>query len=112
MEVSILETIKKLLGIDPSYTQFDTDVIMGINSAFMSLNQLGVGPDTCFSISGSTETWCDFFGERIDLEGVKMYIYLKVRLSFDPPQNSFLVESINKEISELEWRLNVQADNI
>lgn len=112
MEASILETIKKLLGIDPSYNQFDTDVIMGINSAFMSLNQLGVGPDTCFSISGSTKTWGDFFGERIDLDGVKMYIYLKVRLSFDPPQNSFLVESINKEISELEWRLNVQADNI
>ena len=107
---NILDSIKKLLGIDEADLNFDQELIMHINSVFMVLNQLGVGPVGGFKISSNEETWTDFVGARLDLESVKSYIYLKVRLLFDPPQNSFLVESINKQIQEYEWRLNVQVE--
>jgi hypothetical protein len=109
MENSILTSIKKLLGIDETYTHFDSDVTIHINSAFMNLNQLGVGPSTGFRISDKEALWEDFIDERTDLEGVKTYIYLKTRLIFDPPQTGFLVEAIKDQIKELEWRLNVQV---
>ena len=107
---NILDSIKKLLGIDEADLNFDQELIMHINSVFMVLNQLGVGPVGGFKISSNEETWTDFVGARLDLESVKSYIYLKVRLLFDPPQNSFLVESINIQIQEYEWRLNVQVE--
>ena len=107
---NILDSIKKLLGIDEADLNFDQELIMHINSVFMVLNQLGVGPVGGFKIYSNEETWTDFVGARLDLESVKSYIYLKVRLLFDPPQNSFLVESINKQIQEYEWRLNVQVE--
>ena len=110
MNDSILDTIKQLLGIQSDYTAFDTDIIVHINSAFMVLNQLGVGPTECFSIDGSGEEWAEFVDESIDLEAVKTYIYLKVRTIFDPPSSSVVMEAMNKNISELEWRLNVQAE--
>lgn len=110
--VSILTSIKKLLGIVNTDTSFDDDIIMYINSALMSANQLGVGPSTGFFISSDIEEWTDFVGNRIDLEAIKIYIYLNVRLAFDPPQNSFLVEAIKNQISELSYRLNVQAEAI
>lgn len=108
---SILNDIKKMLGIDKDYEVFDTDVIIHINSAFMTLNELGVGPKSGFMISGSEEDWSKFFPEKIQLEGVKTYIYLRVKLLFDPPGNSFLVDAIEKQIKELEWRLNVKAED-
>ena len=109
---SILLTIKKMLGIETDYDGFDVDIIVGINSAFMSLNQLGVGPEIGYSITTIDDEWADFLVAATNLEGVKSYIYLKTRLLFDPPSNSFLVDSISKQISELEWRLNVQADTV
>lgn len=107
---NILDSIKKLLGIDEADLNFDQELIMHINSVFMVLNQLGVGPVGGFKISSNEEVWTDFVGTRLDLESVKSYIYLKVRLLFDPPQNSFLVGSIEKQIEENEWRLQVQVE--
>lgn len=111
-ENSILISIKKLLGIDKDYVQFDQDIIININSALMSLTQLGVGPQSGFKISGEEETWNDFIGERIDFESVKTYVYLKVRLIFDPPQSSYLIENIKEQLKEIEWRLNFQAEKL
>lgn len=107
---SILTTIKKLLGITEEYTQFDTDIIMHINSVFMILQQLGVGPEEGFMIYDKTSTWDDYVTEDMNLEAVKSYIGLKVRLLFDPPLSSSVTESIKQLASELEWRLNVQAE--
>lgn len=107
---SILNSIKKMLGLEANYTAFDTDIIIHVNSVFLSLNQLGVGPPEVFSISSAEEPWTSFFGDSQELEAVKSYIYLKVRLIFDPPTSSAVIESINRSISELEWRLNIQVD--
>jgi len=107
---SILTSIKKLLGIEEDYNQFDTDIIININSTLMALTQLGVGPVEGFSITDKTATWTEFLDGRKDLEGVKTYVYLKVRLLFDPPQTGFLVDAIKNQIAELEWRLNIQAE--
>ena len=107
---NILDSIKKLLGIDEMDFNFDQELIMHINSVFMVLNQLGVGPVNGFKISSNDEVWADFVGTRLDIESVKSYIYLKVRLLFDPPQNSFLVGAIEKQIEENEWRLKVQVE--
>jgi len=107
---NILDSVKKLLGIEPEYKHFDPEIIMHINTAFLSLNQLGVGPEEGFSITDNTTTLKEFVGDRVDLEAVKSYLYLKVRLLFDPPQMGYLVEAINKQITELEWRLNVQVE--
>lgn len=107
---SILTSIKKLLGIESEYTHFDPDIIIHINSALMTLTQLGVGPDVGFLITGVDEKWTDFLGDRKDVAGVKTYVLSKVRLVFDPPSNGYLVEAIERQIKELEWRLNVQVD--
>jgi hypothetical protein len=109
MESSILTAIKKLLGIDKDYTHFDQDIMIQINSAFMRLNQLGVGPLTGFVIVDANNKWSEFMTEGVMLESVKSYIYLKTRLVFDPPQSSFLLEAIKEQIKELEWTLNVQS---
>jgi hypothetical protein len=76
----------------------------------MSLTQLGVGPDTGFLITDATQTWVDFLGDRKDLEAVKTFIYLKVRLLFDPPSSAFVLEAMERQIREIEWRLNIQAE--
>ena len=107
---SILTSIKKMLGIAEEYTPFDVDIILHINSVFMILNQLGVGPSSGFRIEDDSATWSDFTEDKLDAEAVKSYIYLKVRLLFDPPSSSAAMESINRLISELEWRLNVAAE--
>lgn len=107
---SILTSIKKLLGIDEMYTQFDDDIIMHINSVFLNLTQLGVGPSEGFLIEDDTATWDDFIGDSNQLQAVKSYVYLKVKLLFDPPLSSSVTESMNRMISELEWRLNVAVD--
>ena len=111
MNDSILTSIKKLLGITEEYEHFDQDIIIHINSVFMILNQLGVGPSNGFSITDKTAVWSDFISEGTNLESVKSYIYLKVRLLFDPPTTSAVMESMNRMISELEFRLNVSAES-
>lgn len=107
---SILTSIKKLLGIAEEHTQFDADLIMHINSVFMILSQLGVGTDGGFSIRDSEAVWSDFIPNGSGLDLVKSYMYQKVKLLFDPPLNSSVIEATNKMISEFEWRLNVAAD--
>lgn len=105
---SILEDIKKMLGVVDN--NFDTDIIIHINSTFMILNQLGIGPLDGFSISDSNKKWIDYIPDKTNLDGIKTYIYLKVKLIFDPPINSTVIESINKTITELEWRLNLNVE--
>lgn len=107
---SILDSIKKLLGIASDYTNFDTDIIIYINSAFMVLNQLGVGPEEGFKITGKDETWDDYMSDEDNLEAVKSYIHLKVKIAFDPPLNSTVMEAHKQLISEYEWRLNIQSE--
>lgn len=109
---SILLSIKKLLGIIDAYTQFDPDLIIYINSAFSILRQLGVGPKEGFFIEDSTATWNDFIqGDPARLRLVKAYVYMKVRLMFDPPtQSSALLDSMKRQVDEFEWRLNVEVD--
>lgn len=103
---SILLTIKKGIGIDPSYEAFDPDIIMHINSVLFILTQEGIGPKEGFNITGQNETWEDFLGEsNTKLSAVQSYVTLKTRLLFDPPQSGTLNEQITKLISELEWRL-------
>ena len=109
---SILTSIKKLLGPMEEDTSFDSDIVMYINSAIMRLNQIGIGPITGYSIIDKSNTWDELLGEREDLAAVKSYIYLKVRLIFDPPQSGFLVEAIKNQITELESTLNIQAELI
>ena len=110
MNDSILLTIKKLLGIDKNYNVFDSDIIIHINSVFMILYQLGVGPDKPFSIEGESETWSQFSSDVSLYQLVKSYIYLKVRLIFDPPSAGVLHQAVERQISEFEWRLNVQSE--
>lgn len=106
---SILITIKKLLGIAADYTHFDSDIIVHINSVFMTLNQLGVGPEEPAFISSELETWSEIFGTTRNVEAIKSYVYLKVRLLFDPPASSSVLEAMNKQAAEYEWRLNIQV---
>lgn len=108
---SILTSIKKMLGISEDYTQFDADLIMHINSVFLNLTQLGVGPASGFTIEDETTEWTDFINNNTQLQAVKSYIYLKVKLLFDPPLSSAVIESTNRMIAELEWRLNVAVES-
>ncbi len=109
---SILTSIKKLLGLSEDYEQFDADIIMHINTVFMNLTQLGVGPASGFYIESVDETWDEFVNtdKNMQLNAVKTYVYLKVKLLFDPPLSSAVIESINRTISELEWRLNAAVE--
>lgn len=107
---SILTSIKKLLGITEDYTHFDTDIIMHINSVFSILTQLGVGPSEGFYIQDKTTIWYEYISDPNKIEMVKSYMYLKVRLLFDPPSSSSVIEAFNKQISEFEWRLNVSVE--
>ena len=109
---SILASVKKTLGIDEIHTGFDEDIILHINSVFAILQQMGVGPQNGFRIDDDSAIWNDFIEDVNQLNFVKSYIYLKVRLLFDPPVSSGAIESINKLISELEWRLFVACDPI
>ena len=107
MADSILDDIKKLLGIEPEYTQFDQDVILHINSVFALIHQLGAGPqDQVFFIQDKTNTWDEFIADKTAINMVKSYIYAKVRLMFDPPQTSFGITALEKVAAEFESRLN------
>lgn len=116
---SILSSIARMIlgSFDDSGSEganpFETDLIIHINSALSTLTQLGVGSEDGFRVTGTDETWEDFVGEsRDDIEMIKSYVYMKVRLMFDPPQNSFLVDSLEKQCKEFEWRANVAVDTI
>ena len=110
METSILTSIKKMLGVAEDYTEFDEDIMTHINSVFLNLTQLGVGPEEGFMIKDDTAVWEDFIVDSIQLQAVKTYMYLKVKLLFDPPLSSSVTESFTRMIAELEWRLNVAVD--
>lgn len=107
---SILHTTKKALGIDADYDAFDHEIIMHINSAFATMTQLGIGPKDGFMIEDANALWTDFIGNRPVANSVKSLMYLKVRLIWDPPATSFVLTSIENQIRELEWRLNVSED--
>lgn len=111
MNDSILNSTKKLLGLDEAYTAFDLDVIVHLNSTFAVLHQLGVGPEESFAISGATETWDDFLGTIKNVNSVKTYVYLRVRMFFDPPATSFALSAMKEQITEFEWRLNLATEN-
>ncbi|MBQ1574672.1 MAG: hypothetical protein IIZ78_26405 [Clostridiales bacterium] len=109
MESSILVSIKKLLGITEEYTNFDEDIILQINSAFSTLNQLGVGPVEGFSIEGPSAVWSDFINDY-RLNFAKTFVQLKVKLAFDPPTSGTLMDSYNRQLDELTWRLSIVND--
>ena len=110
---SILTSMKKMLGgvMGEHIDVFDTDLIIHINSIFMILHQLGVGPVKPFIVKDASTTWDEFISDRDDIESVKTYMYLKLKLIFDPPTTSFVLTSYENQIKELEWRLNVQVEN-
>lgn len=107
---SILNSVKKDLGIVPEYTHFDPDIIMDINTAFSVLTQIGVGPKAGFSIVDETAVWTDFIPADSRLEIVKTYVAKKTKQLFDPPSTGPLSEALNKVLTELEWRINVIVD--
>lgn len=108
---SILVSIKKLLGLSIEYEYFDNDIIMHINAAFMNLKQLGVGPTEGFVITDMFQRWSDFNKDPNRCQAVKTYVYLKVRLDFDPPTNSSVLAAMQRRIEELEFRLNVDCES-
>jgi hypothetical protein len=113
MEQSILTSTKKILGIAEDYTVFDLDILTHINTAFSTLTQLGVGPADGFMIEDASAVWTDF--DPVDdhqmYQAVKSYVFLKVKQLFDPPTTSYLIDATQKQINELEWRLNVQREH-
>lgn len=108
---SILTSVKKSMGISEDYEYFDADIIMHINSIFSILTQLGIGPTEGFAICDKNSVWSDFLGDNKKMESVKSYIYLKVKMLFDPPTSSSVMEASNRLISEFEWRLNASAED-
>lgn len=110
VEESIFKSIKALLGPDADYDVFDRDILIFINSTLSTLTQLGIGPKEGFRITGESETWHDLLGDYKDLESVKTYIYMKVRMAFDPPSNSAVMNAYEEMCKEFEWRLNVAVD--
>lgn len=110
MTNSILETVKGSLPLSPEDDHFDQEIIIHINTALMTLTQLGIGPSGGVLIKGVEDTWTSIIEGALDLEMVKSYVILRVKLLFDPPSSSFVLESMKNQISEFEWRLNVQAE--
>lgn len=108
---SILTSIKKLIGIDESYEAFDDQLIMYINTVFMTLKQLGVGPTDGYFIEDAYDSWSDYLdGDDDKLRSVRTYVGLKVKMMFDPPSSSIVADAMNNSIAELEWRLNSDVD--
>ena len=111
MEESILISTKKILGVAEEYTAFDLDIITHINTALSTLTQLGVGPAEGFQIDDASELWTDFnLDDDMQYNSVKSYVFLRVRQLFDPPTTSYLIAAFDKQIEELEWRLNVHRE--
>ena len=110
MNESILQSIKKLLGISYDDTQFDQDIIIHINSVFASLSQIGIGPEDGFAITSDKEIWSDFIGSNKIQQMVVTYTYIRVRLVFDPPTSSIIQQSMKDEMANLEWRLGITVN--
>ncbi len=110
MSDSILNSTKKVLGIEAGYTPFDVDILMHINSVFTTVSQLGVGPVNGFMIEDAAATWDTYLGEDLNLNSVKTYVFLKVRLIFDPPTTAHALNAVQEQIAELEWRLNTHRE--
>ena len=110
MDESILNSVKKLLGMTAEYEAFDEQIKMHINSVFQILYQLGVGPTTPFTIEDGSEEWSDFTDDITKLSMIKSYVGLKVQQLFDPPQSGSAAEAAKRMLDEMEWRLNVQVD--
>jgi len=110
MEPSILKGTKKMLGVSDIYTAFDTDIIIQINSVFSVLQQLGIGPVAGFFIEDSSEEWEDYIGEDQGLNMIRTYLYLKVRMLFDPPTTSYMIKAMEKQIEEHEWRISTHRE--
>lgn len=114
LEEKILSSIKKLLGLNDGVTVFDTDIVIHINTVFANLTQMGVGPQNDegknigFKISTGNEVWGDFTSNDILIENVKTYVYIKVKMVFDPPTSNALIDAYNAQAKELEWRLYTQ----
>lgn len=108
---SILNSVKKALGYEPEYTEFDQEILMHINSSLFTLRQLGVGPKDGYTVSSADQTFEDFLGEgNKEIPQVRTYLYYKTKLAWDPPQSSAILEVLKAEIAEAEFRLNVQVD--
>lgn len=112
MDESILDSIKLILGVDTEYDVFDSEILMAINSSFMSLTQLGLGPAEGFKVPNKATTWADILGTRQDLESVRSYIGIKSRILFDPPTNSYITQALNNTATELEWRIRTQLEEV
>ncbi len=110
MDESILTSVKKILGLSGSYTAFDQDVLMAVNAAFSVLAQIGVGPSAGYFITDNTQLWSDLDVPADQLNLTKTYICLKARLVFDPPSTSYLLDAMEKQTKEYEWRLTVMRD--
>lgn len=110
-EQSILNSIKKLLGLNDAITVFDVDIIFHINTVFANLAQMGVGPKDSdgnnigYRITDANNVWTEFTNDDVLLENVKSYVYIKVKMVFDPPQSAALIDAYNSQAKELEWRL-------
>lgn len=111
MEDSILNSTKKILGIADDYTAFDLDIITHINTVFSTLTQLGIGPIEGFFIEDDGAVWDDFISDDPRFNSIKSYVFLKTRMLFDPPTTSYLIDSMERQVQELEWRLNVVREN-
>ena len=109
MNGSILDSIKKNLGIVPEYTAFDDQIILDINAAFSTLHQLGFGPDEGFEITGIDEFWSDII-EEPRFNFIKSYVCMKVKVMFDPPTSSYALDALNKQIAEYEWRIKSEIE--
>lgn len=108
---SILNSVKKLVGLVPEFTEFDADILMNINAAIFTLRQLGVGPRKQFTVTNAEQTYADYLGKDCtETSQVKMYLYYKTKLAFDPPQSSLVAESIKEMIQEAEWRLQANVE--
>lgn len=107
---SILDTVKRVLAIDPECEDFDEELMLHINSTFSVLTQLGVGPKGGFYITDSSTTWEDYMEDMDKIQMVKTYVGLKVKMLFDPPTTSFSQESMKNMVTEYEWRLNIECD--
>ena len=110
MSESILASVKKTLGLGEDYTAFDADIIIHINSVFTILNDLGIGPEDGFMIEDAEDTWDMYLGSDVNQNLIRTYMYLRVRLLFDPPATSFHIAAIEKELQEFEWRISVRRE--
>lgn len=107
---SILNSIKKVLGIDPSYDVFDVDILMHINSVFADLHQIGAAPNPPIKVMDETTVWDDFIQGKENVDMVQTYVALRVRLLFDPLTSAYGIDSLQKQADKLEWRLSILED--